>query len=163
MAKFVLELGSKVDLLTKEEVSEALAEDAAIRAAITGVKTVDQFWNLGGIGAPGSNNFATPVNMVASGLVWAVLNIGFELSAAAVVRVYKGTATWATPGTPIGAGRLVGTAASLITPSVQFAKGQCMLRGGDQLSFVVPGAPLLLSAFLTATEIPAERVGELLL
>jgi hypothetical protein len=155
-----LDFGESLDLLTKDELAAALHEDAALRRAIVGVKTVEFFNNAGQIGAS-VNTYTFPPSP-ASGYVWAVMNLGFELSAAGVTRVYK--AGGGVPlSTPIGGNRFAGQTASTIANSLTFSKGQLMLRSGDQLVFLVPGAGFLLSAFMSAIEVPAERIGELLI
>jgi hypothetical protein len=153
-----LELGSTVDLLNHGELRDALREDAELRAAVVGVKPMDKFFGLNVIGAA-VQAFSTPPGMVAAGYMWAVMNCGIELSAAGVTRIYKGV-----PGQfAAGFGRFVTQTASTATNSASFSKGQLMVRTEDQLTFQVPGAGNILSVFISAIEIPAERVGELLL
>lgn len=162
MAVFTLDLGRPVDMLTKSELEEALAADAQLRAVVAGVKSVDVFFNTNQIGA-GQTIFTTPPGMVASGYVWSVMNMGMELSASSTVRVYKGIPPSGT-GAPNGLGRMVDVMTNFITPNAQLSKGQLILRAGDQLTFFPPtGPPNILSLFITAIEIPAERIGELLI
>jgi hypothetical protein len=158
MALTTIDFGQKVDLLNKNELREALAEDARIRAAVKGVKPVDKFFNLGQIGAA-QTVFSTPAGMVSSGYIWAVMNVGWELSAAGVARIYKGIPS----AYAAGVGRFVSQGASTTTSNVSFSKGQLMLRSEDQLTVEQVAAVNILSVFISAIEIPAERVGELLL
>src|SRR5690348_5278178 len=89
MAKFVLDFGSTVDMLTHDELRAALAEDARLRTDLAGVRSMDQNFNINQIGAS-QFLFTTPAGMVQSGYVWSVMNIGVELAASSQVRVYKG-------------------------------------------------------------------------
>lgn len=166
MAVFTLDLGRPVDMLTKSELEEALAADAQLRAVVAGVKTVETLFNINQIGAS-QFLFTTPPGMVAPGYIWSVMNIGLELAASSQVRVYKGIpALSGSPAiTPTGTGRVVDTMTSFVTPSSQFSKGQLILRGGDQLTFVstTPASAFILSVFMVSIEIPAERIGELLI
>lgn len=161
--KFTLDFGQTWDLLTPGEMQSILAEqDTANRAIYAGVKTVEQFFNINQIGAA-QTIYSTPAGMVPSGFVWAIMNIGMELSAASSVRVYKGIPQSGTAA-PTGLGRVAGVLTNFVTPNGQFSKGQLMLRAGDQLTFFPPtGPPNILSVFIVAIEVPAERIGELLL
>lgn len=173
MAKVVLDFGTTVDMLNKDELQEALAEDARLRALVTGVKPFEVFLNSAQITAltpPGAtaNVITTSGGMFqapASGYVWAVMLTGWEVSGAGTnVRLYKGS--WANASaTANGTGRLV--ASNTGTPnaaSFLFSKGQLMMKAGDQLTFVcVTAAQTLLGIYYAGIEIPAERVGELLL
>jgi hypothetical protein len=155
----MVDLGSPVDLLTKDELSEALAEDARLRSTLAGVRPVEVFIPTSVIGA-GVSIFSTsgqPPQAPANGYIWAVMLISTDLSASTVLNVYKGTPTAADiGGKPIlrnaGAPEQVGT----------FSKGQLWLRPGDQLTFF-PTAGNVLSVYMVVIEVPAERVGELLL
>jgi hypothetical protein len=157
-----LDIGSKIDILNQHEMREVMRDaqraDAELRAALVGVKPMDKFYGVNVIGAA-VQAFTTPNSMVAAGYMWAVMNMGFELSAAGVTRVYKGSP----PQFALGSGRFVGQTASTATNSLTFSKGQLMLRTEDVLTIQVPGAGNLLSVFISAIEVPAERVGELLL
>jgi hypothetical protein len=155
-----IDFGETVDLLNKSELRDALREDAALRRAVSGVKSMDFFYNAAAIGA-NVNTYTIPA-APAGGYMWAVMNIGFELSAAGVTRLYKEGG--AVPSaTPIGGGRFVGQTASTIANSLTFSKGQLILRNGEHLIAFAPGAGFVLSVFMTVIEIPAERIGELLL
>src|SRR5580693_4209665 len=155
-----LDFGETVDLLDKSELRDALREDAALRRAVSGVKSMDYFYNASQIGA-NVNTYTIPASP-AGGYMWAVMNIGFELSAAGVTRLYKEGA--GVPlSTPIGGSRFVGQTASTIANSLSFSKGQLMLRNGEHLIGLAPGAGFILSVFMTVIELPAERIGELLL
>lgn len=162
MAVFTLDLGRQVDMLTKSELEEALAADAQLRAVIAGVKSTSVFYNSQQTAS--ATIFTTPPQMgPAAGRVWSVMNIGLELQASVQVRVYKGVVPPA-QFSPTGFGRVVGFMTAAFTPFLTYSKGQLILNTGDQLSFVTPstGTPIL-SMYLTAIEIPAERIGELLI
>src|SRR5580704_7076250 len=122
-----LDFGETVDLLDKSELRDALREDAALRRAVSGVKSMDYFYNASQIGA-NVNTYTIPASP-AGGYMWAVMNIGFELSADGVPR-----------STPIGGSRFVGQTASTIANSLSFSKGQLMLRNGEHLIGLAPGA-----------------------
>jgi hypothetical protein len=154
-----VDFGESLDVLTKDELAAALSEDAAIRRAVTGVKSLDFNYNSSQTGSLATYTIpATP----AGGFVWAVMNVGFELSAAGVTRLYKEGGS-SPASTPVGTGRFVGQTGSTIANSLTFSKGQLMLRAGEHLVAFVPGSGVVLSVFMTVIEVPAERVGELLL
>lgn len=155
MAKFILDFGREVDILTKGELDQSLA-DAQQRAIVAGVKAA-RFWaNSGTIGAA-QVSYSTPP-LVASGYVWAIMNIGVEMSASANCLVYlMGGANAA------GGNRFVGimpTGGS--SRSLAYSKGQLMLNTGEFLT-IAPASGNILSVFISAIEVPAERAGELLL
>lgn len=155
--KVTLDLSGQYDVINQRELREALAEDARARAVLPSVKNVDVFWNLGMTG--GLTSFTTPPGMVAAGWSWAVMAAGFELSAAGQVRIYK----QAVPAAVTGAGRFITqVTGSTIDVAATFAKGQVMLRAGDQLGFFAFSASIN-SVFLSTIQCPAERIGELLL
>lgn len=162
MAWFNLDFGEKFETLTQAELRAELETDRAIREALTGVKNVEQFYPLSVI-APGSttgpSTYTTPAGMVPAGYKWAVMSIGAELAAAQGVRVYKGVPP---TGAPQGGGRFVGQMGSAVTPGITFSKGQFTMAGGDVMTFNVLSSGNLLSLFIAAIEIPAERFGELL-
>lgn len=154
-----LDFGKQIDMLTKGEFEDALAEDAKIRAIITGVKPVEVFIPTSIIG-PGVAVYSTSGNppvAPASGYIWAVMAVGLDLSAGSALNVYKGTPSAVGQG-----GRAVIHNASTNVQLATFSKGQLWIRPGDQLTFIVAAASIL-SVFMNVIEIPAERVGELLI
>jgi hypothetical protein len=154
-----LDFGQTWDILTKHELSEALSEDARLRAIVAGVKPVEMWIGTGQIGAvaPIFSTTGTPPQAPTNGYIWAVMSLGLEQAPAAVLNVYKGApAVVGTGGKPIARG------GSANVQAFNFSKGQLWLRPGDQLTFI-PGSGNILSLFLTAIEVPAERVGELLI
>jgi hypothetical protein len=153
-----LDFGERIDVLNQRELRDALREDAELRRAVSGVKPVERWFGLAQIGAA-QTVFSTPPGMVAAGYMWAVMNVGWELSAAGVARIYKGVPSFYAAGF----GRFVTQGASTTTSNAQFSKGQLMLRAEDQLTVEQVAAVNILSVYITAIEIPAERVGELLL
>ena len=155
-----LDFGTSVDLLNKQELEEALAEDARLRAIVAGVKPVEVFINLGTIGANATifSTTGTPPQAPTSGYIWAIMSLGAELSAGAVFNVYKGTPA----AVATGGGKPVFRGASANVQVGNFAKGQIWLRPNDQLTFI-PGSGNILSVYFVAIEVPAERVGELLI
>lgn len=158
----MVDLGTPVDLLTKQEVADALAEDARLRAIVAGVKQGELFLNSGTVNM-GANTFTSTGSVPqapAAGYLWAVMNIGIELSAASNVRLYKGTVQ---PATPTGGGRVVAAiSGSVAVNNNQFAKGQFTLKSGDVWSLLaVTPAANILSVFMAYIEVPAERQGEL--
>lgn len=158
MPRFVLDFQSEIETLNKTELADAL-EDARLRAVVSGVKLSRPFWNVGAIGANAAS-FQTPVNMVQSGYVWTIMAIGIELSASAAVRAYYGNYS----GTINGANRLAATwGANTAASWNSFSKGQLMLPAGEQITLVPAAAQFILSVQLVAIEIPAERIGELLI
>ena len=162
MALLTLDFGQQVDILNKRELEDALRQDAALRSVIMGVKYEEAFYNVGVIGAS-AGFFATPVNMVAAGLMWAVMNIGLELSASQASRIYKGAFPVGTTPT-VGAGqlRMSSNAGASTTPNFPYSKGQLSLRHGEQLTIIPSGSANILTVFITAISIPSERFGELL-
>jgi hypothetical protein len=164
MALTTIDFGSQVDFLNKDELRAALAEDAALRRIVTGVKIEEfsafsQQTQVAGAAVP---YYTTPVNMVGGGLMWAVMTCGLEISASQASRVYKGIPAGPTPTIQTGTGRVVQQTAASTTPSFAFSKGQCTLRAGEQLTFVVSGAGNILSVYIAAISCPAERFAELL-
>jgi hypothetical protein len=160
--KFLLDFGQTVDLLSPHEMSDLLLDqDTRNRASYAGVKVVNQFYNLGQTGGA-SQVFTTPANLPASGRVWSVMNVGLELAVASAVRIFKGVVPGAAP---IGNARVVGfIPAANIVQAGQFSKGQIILNTSDQLTFYAPvNLAFILSVYLTAIELPAEKIGELLL
>lgn len=163
----VIDFGAKVDMLTKDELAEALAEDARLRAVVTGVKAGELWLNtssLQGQGTVVATLGGGSPQAPAQGFVWAVMNIGLELATSSQVRVYKGVPSHYAVGAvaPDGSGRLVTTMQSFITPSAQFSKGQLTMKAADYLTLVaVTGGSNILSVFLSYIEVPAERQGEL--
>ena len=160
MAVVTLDFGSKVDMLNKDELREALIEDARERAKITGVKQFRMWLNGGTVGMGGLNFTTTgnPPQGPAQGYIWMVMNLGIELSAAAALKIYLNSGLAAA-----GSNRLiasVGTGSAV--PTFPFSKGQFPLFAGDTVTFVV-GSNAIESIFMTGIEIPAERIGELLL
>lgn len=156
-----LDFGSQVDLLNKRELQDALREDAALRSVLTGIKGAEAFYPLSVINpgaAVGLAVFTTPASMVGSGYTWAIMNVGFELSVAAQVRIWRQGFS----GTTNGANRFVTQTGSTVTGNASFSKGQCTVRGGELLTFQALGAALILSVFISAIEAPAERFGEVL-
>lgn len=155
----MLDLGRPVDVLTKDELAEALAEDARLRSTLAGVKPQEVFIPSGlipAVAGPFTTSGAVP-QCPANGYIWAVMQIGCDLSASAALNIYKATAaTIGQGGKPV----VHNGAAGVQTAS--FAKGQLWLRPGEQLTFS-PATGFLLSAFIVAIEVPAERVGELLI
>jgi hypothetical protein len=153
------DFGERLDLLTKDELTAALREDALIRAAVVGVKVARPWFNLGAIG-PAASSFTTPANMVNSGYTWSIMSAGAELSANAFMRVTYGRSSGAIDGSNrVAAGWTTNTGISWQS----FSKGQLILQAGEQLVFTPAGAVTILSLALAAIEIPAERIGELLL
>jgi hypothetical protein len=159
MAIVTLDFGSKMDMLNKQELAEALAEDARLRAVVAGVKPTEIFIGPGIIGTPATifSTTGTPPQAPTNGYIWAVMAIGCDLSTGASLTVYKGTPA----AVQLGA-KLVARGGSANAQAFNFSKGQLWLRPGDQLTFI-PGAGNLLSVYLNAIEVPAERAGELLI
>lgn len=158
MAKVVLDFGTTVDMLNKSELQEALAEDARLRSIVAGVKAAEYWANLGTIGA-NQATFTTPVNLIGAGYAWAVMAAGLEPSVAGGVKVIKQNYT----GSINGGNRVVGQLNNVASVSyATWSKGQLILRAGDVLTFA-PASGNVLSLWLAAIEIPAERIGELLL
>lgn len=158
-----LDFGQQVDLLNKQELADALADDARLRSIVAGVKQGEMWINSG---APGmGTTFYTSTGAVpqcpAAGYLWAVMNLGVELSAASNLRLYKS----ANPqtSTQVGNGRgIATTTASQGLQNFPFSKGQFTLKTGDVFTLVpVTGAINILSIFMAYIEIPAERQGEL--
>jgi hypothetical protein len=87
---------------------------------------------------------------------WIIYTIGLEISASAVVQIYKGSYT----GTS-GQDRLLvsGQGVSAAHQSFSLAKGQGVIRNGDPLS-IVPGSGTVNSVFMTGIELPTARVAE---
>jgi hypothetical protein len=159
MAKVTLDFGQTWDILTKHELSEALAEDARLRAIVAGVKPVEMFLGTGILGAAAtifSTSGGSP-QAPANGYLWAVMQIAVDLSASAALNVYKGTPAAAAAGS-----RPVMHNGNANVQIGSFSKGQVWMRPGDQFTFI-PASGNLLSIFMTAIEVPAERVGELLI
>lgn len=158
MAKVVLDFGTEIDMLSKGELQEALAEDARLRSIVAGVKSAEFWANAGVIGAAQAT-YTTPVNMIGNGYVWAIMAAGCEPSAAGGVKVIKQNYS----GSVNGFNRVVGQLNNVASVSyASWSKGQLMLRAGDVLTFA-PASGNVLSVWLSAIEIPAERIGELLL
>jgi len=178
MATFRFQLGESFETLTKPEMAAVLAAEAdrQMMVQLRGVKDGDIFLNLMQIQqvANQANTQTASVNVLSlpgvppysptAGFVWAVMTVGWELSAASNVRIYKG----APPGlsnTLAGIGRLMfGNTGTPSAAAQQFSKGQAMMKSGDQLTFVtVTPAAFFLSLYVAYIQCPAERVGELLL
>ena len=165
MGKVKLDFGATIDILNHGELREALNEDRALRRVLTGVKSAEYFAPTSVIGAA-TTFFTTPAAMVGAGLMWAVMNVGAELSTAQTFRLYKGIPPGPAGGVPVtgtGMARAAGTSASGQVPNLTFSKGQLTLRAGEQLTLIAAGAANVLSVFITAISVPAERFGELLI
>lgn len=162
MGRVVLDFGTEVDLLNKSELAEALAEDARLRQIVAGIKPVT-YWANSGVTGGASQLYTTPQSLVASGRVWAVMNVGLELAVASQVRMYLNGDNLPA-GAPAGKGRAVNLiTSSAVLGSAQFSKGQLMLNAGETLTFFANTASaFILSVFIMAISCPAERVGELL-
>lgn len=166
MGRFALQLGGHIDTVTPHELSAALADqDVRLRADLSGVKWGEMFLSSATIG-PGVQVFSSSGTMTQSpgnGYLWAVMNMGIELSVASQVRLYKGTPAFIGPGTftPSGNGRLVTTMANFVTPSAQLSKGQFTLKAGDTFTAVMVTAGSILSIYLAYIEVPVEKQGEL--
>ena len=158
MSKIVLDFGTEVDMLNKTELQEALAEDARLRALTAGVKQFRMFINSAQLGVTSFSLSGNPPQGPASGFTWMIMNIGAELSAAAGLRVYLSSGANAAGGNRLVAASGTGSA----NVAFQFSKGQFPVYAGEALTFVV-GSNLIQSIFMTGIEIPAERIGELLL
>ena len=159
MGKVILDFGTEVDMLNKTELQEALAEDARVRALITGVKQFRLWLNGGtpGMNAASFTMSGTPPQGPAQGFIWMVMNVGAELSASGALRMFLNSGSNAA-----GGNRLVGaTGSGSAFPTISFSKGQCPWFAGDSFTFTT-GA-LINDLFITGIEIPAERIGELLL
>lgn len=166
MSLITLTPGVQADMLTAAEVRDTLAADRALANMLTGVRTVETFYSAQQTGS--GVVFTTPSGFGPSaGHVWAVMNIGVEVSSNNGIRLYK--QTWPGAGsTPAGAGRLVtvfpAQGTGVLVTNGQFAKGQLMIRQGDQLTILsANGVVTILSVFIVSIECPAERQGELLL
>lgn len=162
-----LHVGGQIETTTPAELHKALTDqDARLRADLSGVKQAEFFINSGTAGM-GTQLFTTsgqPPQSPTQGYVWAIMALGFELALSSQVRIYKGQPASMTAASfvPTGAGRLVTTCASFITPSAQFSKGQLTLKAADQMTFVgVTAGANFLSVWCSYIEVPAEQQGKL--
>jgi len=165
MGRFALSVGSHIETTTPAELERALRDqDTRLRADVSGVKWGEGFIQSGSI--PAAQQFFSPPagqNTPAAGYLWAVMEIGLELSASSQVRLYKGSPNFAGPGTvaPSGNGRLIATMASFVTPSAQFSKGQFTLKADDQWTVIMVTAGTILSIYYSYIEVPIEQQGKL--
>jgi hypothetical protein len=166
MGRFALQMGGHIDTTTPAELDRALRDqDVRLRADVGGVKWGELFLSSGIIGA-GVQLFTSSGGMPqtpGAGFLWAVMNVGVELSVASQVRLYKGAPPFSGPGTtaPVGNGRLVTTMANFITPSAQFSKGQFTLKAQDQFTLFMVTAGSILSIYVCYIEVPIEQQGKL--
>lgn len=159
-----LHVGGTIETTTPAELHKALTDqDARLRADVSGVKQGEIFIPSGVIAGAQTFTNANGQYAPAAGFVWAVMNIGLELSVSSQVRLYKGQPAFAGPGTitPSGNGRVIDTLSSFVTPSGQFSKGQFTLKGGDQWTAVMVTAGSILSIYLAYIEVPIEQQGKL--
>jgi hypothetical protein len=164
MAVFELHAGGRIDTVTPRELHhELLAQDARLKADLSGVKWGEIFVPSGQIAGAQTYTTSLASQVPGAGFIWAIMGVGLELSASSQVRVYKRAPVFAGPGTitPSGNGRLVTTLASFVTPSSQFSKGQLTLRQGEQLTLVMVTAGSILSVYVAYIEVPAEQQGKL--
>jgi hypothetical protein len=164
MGIFALNVGGHIETTTPKELHSALLDqDARLMADVAGVKWGELFIPSGVIA--GAQTFSNQPGQYSpsSGYLWAVMNVGLELSVSSQVRVYKGQPAFNAPGgiTPSGNGRLITTAASFVTPSAQFSKGQFTLKGNDNWTLVMVTAGSILSIYMAYIEVPIEKQGEL--
>jgi hypothetical protein len=162
-----LHVGGQIETTTPKELHRALLDqDVRLRADLSGVKQGEFFLNSGypGMGAVVYNSTGNPPQSPTAGFIWAVMSIGFELALSSQVRLYKGIPTGYTAAgfAPTGAGRLITTCASFVTPSAQFSKGQFTLKAGDTFTAITPTASAnILSIWCSYIEVPAEMQGKL--
>ena len=170
MGMFALHAGGHIETTTPKELHHALLDqDARLMADVAGVKWGEVFLNSAMIApqlAPSGQVFTSSGNMSqtpGAGYLWAVMNVGLELSVASQIRLYKGSPAFIGPGTftPAGNGRLITTFANFVTPSGQFSKGQFTLKAGDQFTAVMVTAGTILGVYWTYIEVPIEQQGKL--
>ena len=164
MGKFALSVGSHIETTTPGELDRALRDqDIRLRADVSGVKWGELFIPSGVIAGAQSFTNAPSQYSPSAGYLWAVMDVGLELSLSSQVRIYKGVPPFAGPGSiaPSGNGRVVATLSSFVTPSGQFSKGQFTLKAGDQFTLVMTTAGSILSVYMSYIEVPIEQQGKL--
>lgn len=164
MGIFALHMGGHIETTTPKELHHALLDqDARLMADVAGVKWGEFFIQSQQIGGTQTYTNTPGQYSPSSGYLWAVMNVGIELSVSSQVRLYKGAPQFNTAGgvTPAGNGRLINTFASFVTPSGQFSKGQFTLKGNDQWTLVMVTAGTILSVYMSYIEVPIEKQGEL--
>ena len=162
-----LHVGGTIETTTPKELDRALRDqDVRLRADLSGVKQSEFFVPSGyaGMGTQLYTTTGTSPQSPAAGYVWSIMSLGFELALSSQVGIYKGVPAGYTAGSyaPTGAGRLVTTCSSFITPSAQFSKGQFKLNAGDFMTFIgVTASANFLSIWCSYIEVPAEQQGKL--
>lgn len=164
MGIFAIQAGGHIETTTPAELHKALVgQDERLMADVAGVKWGELFIPSNVINGAQSYTNSPSQYSPSSGFLWAVMNVGLELSVGSQVRLYKGAPFFAGPGTttPSGNGRVIATLSSFITPSGQFSKGQFTLKGNEQWTLVMVTGGSILSIYMSYIEVPITMQGKL--
>ena len=155
MAKFTIEAGAKLDLLTQDELRAALDDQRAPYRAVSIIRLPVLFGQAsGGVLAMGGDT-GQLVQTPDQGYVWAIRHISIEgLTAGAtpdVVNVIRGGRTvWKLSGAPPSA--------------ATFGRGEFMVNAGESLSYTNFGTFAATGQIVvsgTAWQVPGQFVAEL--
>lgn len=158
MARFVLDFGAEIELLTKGELDQSLSAAADIwREEARGVKFMRRYYLT-----PAGGTSFTVTDSPNAGYVWVLTGVGVHLSAGGVAGGVGVIVSYGEDlSRPVGGASQQGTTGVSDSAFVPFARGQCVMRDGDKLT-VKTGSGALATVSLTAIQIPEERLGVIL-
>jgi hypothetical protein len=162
VARFTLKANAELDLLTQEELRKALGDQWDAEQAAFG--RAKKYMEAGGAPPGGPATVGPNAGFVIpespnSGYVWACRSMGFVLSVAAILLVWKvADPTNTNPNSYV---KLLGRGTSNANQPFQFSNIQALVKEGEFIAVSTQGASTLVSWWMAFEQTPEQSMWRL--